>query len=178
MYQEGEWALQACCVGFDSLGVHHFIGSNMSVNLSGTNPPVTLEAKSNNLISDMVFIDGRVTASGQDIPGKLDVNINSSGQWDQLLDILQYCGRTDITTAATAQLWYKAQTPVSFVNTIRAYLLEVFFPKLVVFINSICNSTGTAPPVTSLNTMIEGWDHILKNMQVTYENGLVKSISI
>lgn len=150
----------------------------MSVNLSGTNPPITLEAKSNNLISDMVFIDGRVTATGIDIPGKLDVHVNSSGQWDQLMDIMQYCGRTDIDTPAKAQTWYKAQTPVNFINAIRKYLLEVFFPGLVKFINSGATATGTAPPVGNFNTMLEGWDHVLKTMVVTYENGLVKSITI
>jgi hypothetical protein len=151
----------------------------MPVSLPSTNPPVTLEAKSNNLISDMVFIDGRVTGSGLDIPGFLPVHTNSSGQWDQLLDILQYCGRTDITTPALAQTWYKAQTPVNFINTIRKYLIEVLFPQLVTFINKVCTSTGTTPaPTTGFNTMIEGWDHVLKTMTVTYENGLVKSISI
>lgn len=150
----------------------------MSVNLPLTNPPITLEAKSNNLISDMVFIDGKVTGTGQDIPGFLAVNTNSSGQWDQLFDILQYCGRTDIATPAQAQTWYKAQTPVNFINAIRKYLLEVFFPGLVKFINSGATSTGTATPAGNFNTMLEGWDHVLKTMVVTYENGLVKSITI
>lgn len=151
----------------------------MPVNLPSTNPPVTLEAKSNNFVGDMVFIDGKVTGSGADIPSFLQVHPNANGQWEQLMEILQYCGRTEITTPGQALSWYRAQTPVAFIDGIRKYLLEVLFPQLVTFINKVCTSTGTAPPpVTGFTNMIEGWEHILKTMTVTYENGLVKSITI
>lgn len=129
---------------------------------------------------DWVYIDAINLDTNQNPSGIYTIHENAQGQWDQLKDILNYCGRTDITSASLAQTWFQAQTPVNFINTIRKYLVEKFFPGLVEFINSLVQSgTVTPPPSGNFTTVIQGFNYILANMTVTYgSDGKVASISI
>ena len=116
--------------------------------------------------STSVYIDQYNAATGQNIPGKYDVHTDSSGQWYQLVGILQYCG-VGINTVEMAEAWFKAQTQVSFINAIRKYLEEVFFPGLTNWLNQFLASGGTpTPPADTLNDLPQAFSYILANMNV------------
>lgn len=142
-----------------------------------TTPKIGINVVTNNVLGEQVYLQAFNADTGVQYAGKFDVHYNAMGPWEQLKDILNYCGRSDITSAAIAQTWFKAQTSVTFITAIRKYLEEVFFPNLITWLNKFV--TGAPNTSATLNTMVEGWAAVLNGMTVTYgADGKISKVTI
>lgn len=140
---------------------------------------VALEVKMASAMGmDALFVQAFNATTGIAFSGKMDIHMNMDGQWQQLVEILHYCGRTDIGTPEFARNWYTGQTKVTFIAAIRKYLDEVFFPELAAFINKFLQGSTPVPSTGSLVTLLDGFKIILTDMNVTLDGGKVSKITI
>lgn len=142
-----------------------------------TTPPMGLKVESNSSLGfGGLFITAFNTTTNVKFQGFCPLHSDISNPWTQLVEILRYCGVTK--TPAEAEAWYKQQTGASYVEAIRKFLVEVFFPALKVFLNRFI-TPGQAPVSGTLVTTGAGAEFVLKTMQVSYNSdGTIKDITI
>lgn len=105
--------------------------------INGTN--VSIEVFQNSLLGSMVMV--RAYVGGVLKPGFIQFQENSSGDYDQLKDILTYCG----LPAAAPGIWLSQTPKAEARQAVLKWVREKLIPAVCAFINSFISGTQPAP---------------------------------